>query len=858
MTTMINAQTGNIEDVPAEQVPQAYAARTHGFASPDERVPVKKQDGTIVTVPASQAHVAFAKGATVASHEDVLQAKYGGVGGTLAAGGEGLARGATVGLSDVAATQAAGLVGGDQAKESVRQHLEEEKEAHPYVTAGTEIAGAALPTILSGGTAAPESLAEAAPELGRVTKLARVLGAPARAVSAAGEAAGGLAEAAMGAPGAGGALSRIARVAAKAGATGVAEGGLFGAGQEVSEDTLGDHELTAEKLASAVGHGALYGGMFGTALGAAGGAIREGAGGILNRIGPTLDKQADIEAYKATHPKLAVTKEVIARAGGEEAVGGTVRKYGLLGSSVTEAASSDPEAILARTQAAKEQVGQQIENQLAQSGERGASAKASEALAPLDKTIAELESTAAGSQKAAPLKAFRDQLAQSLGVTTETVPRSSEEVRAWMQANPEALQAMGNGKLPSEAFTKTVTKDADVPLSKMVAERRALQQNVYQYQKSLTAPLHIEELRKFSGHLNDLEEQAMNKASEAVGGTEGTALRAMNKDYQRLSLIERATKDRVATQGTNQRLSLTDKMAGIGTVAGGLASAHPLTALGGAATALGSKFVREKGNAMASVALGRIAKLDMLARASESVDKQLDGAFSKFASKQQEGAVKIRLRHFGAASDETPKDRYDKTRKSIPSMNVPDVRTQHVDQAIPGLSTHAPKTALALGMTVAKGAAYLSANEPKAPGMPSLLGREARPTEAQMSADVRRRNAVDDPVGTIAKGLETGKVHSDEIQAIAATKPKLYAQIQKQAMDTVSQHGRALGYAKILTLSKIAQMPLDPSLTKQGQAFLQSTYAPTPQNPNPMAGPSKGAPKRQLKGLGEMTSLGTM
>ena len=858
---MVNAQTGELEDVPEEQVPQVYAARTHGFASPDERVPVKKPNGDIVTVPASQAHVAFARGATVASHQEVAEAKYGGPGGMAVTAAEGLARGATVGLFDPAAVGVARAVGGEKAAEATRESLAGHKEANPWTAGITEVGGAAIPALASGGATVPEeagalAAGEAATGASRIGQLARVLGAPARAVGKAGEVAGGLAESVVGRPGAGSALARIAKQAVKAGATGTAEGALFGAGQEVSEDTLGDHELTAQKLAAAVGHGALMGGMFGTALGAGAGIVREGAGGILNRIAPTMEKQADMEAARGLHSKLNITKEAMRRAGGMDEVGATARKFGLFGSSVREAAMTDPETLLARTAAAKDQVGQQIEQALNAAGEKGASVKASEVISHLDETIEKLESTAAGSEKAAPLRAMRDRWAESLGMRVE--PRNQGEVQKWISEHrEEAGKMMQAGGLPASVTTKTI--DADVPIAKLVEERRALQTNLRQSYSRNAVPIHVEEQQRFATHLNDLEEQAMNKASEALGGDEGTKLRALNKDYQRLSLIDRATKERVATQATNQKLSLTDKMFGAAHLAGALASGHPGTAILAAGTAMGSKFIRERGNAMASVALGRLAKIDLLARASEHVDNRIGSAFRKFADEAADRTgPKIRLRHFGSAtSGETPADRYERSRQEVPAHPAPNVRLDHVDQAIPELSTHAPKTALALGQTVANGAAYLAAQQPKAPGMPSLLGKPARPTEAAMSAYVRKARAVDDPIGTVERGLETGKVHNDEIQAIQASKPKFYAEsIQKPAIELAATKGKSLGYPKLVTLSKIAQLPLHPSLTPPGQLFLQSTYLPSPTNPNPMAGPVKGAPKRQLKGFDEMTTLG--
>jgi hypothetical protein len=549
-----------------------------------------------------------------------------------------------------------------------------------------------------------------------------------------------------------------------------------------------------------------------------------------------------------------VTKEVIARAGGEDAVGATARKFGLFGDTMAEAATSNPEAVLERTRAAIKQVGDDIGGKLQEAGEAGASAKASDILAPLKKQIADLESTTAGAQKAGPLRQFHDEMAAKLGLTTETVPKTSEEVRAWMQANAEAVQKSGNKGLPREAFQNIVQKDADVPLERMVAERRALQQNVYQYTKSLNAPLHIEELRKFAGAMGDMEEQAMNRATSEAGGAAGTDLRALNKDYQRLKLIERATEERVATQATNQRLSLTDKMFGAAHVAGALASGHPLTAAMAAGTSLGSKLVRERGNAMASMALGKLAKLDMLARASDQVDSRLTKAFDDFANRSDRGR-KVAAAHLGASeAGQTPRERYDRARNRVPAMTVPDVRLAHVDRAIPELSTHAPKVALATAQTVAIGSAYLAAKQPKAPGIPDPLGRGPQPSAQQMSAYTRQAHAVNDPVGTVERGLATGKIHADEIDAIAASKPAMYAKdIQQPAIDLAMRHGKELGYAKIQTLSRIAKVPLDPSLRPDHINFVQSTFVPPAPSPHPGAMPS--SPKRQIKGLGDSMTL---
>lgn len=189
---------------------------------------------------------------------------YGGVGGAakavLAAG----ARGATLGLSDVAAR----ALGGDETADTLRGLREE----HPTLSTGAELAGAVLPAVLSGGESLPASLA-------------------ARAGRGVAEAAGG---------GIRGAL-----------AGGAAEGALFGAGQGVSELALSQDPLTLEHAAAAIGSNALYGAAAG---GLAGGAVKGVEAGLgsakraLDRAliarseGRAMGAVGELEAEAAARP----------------------------------------------------------------------------------------------------------------------------------------------------------------------------------------------------------------------------------------------------------------------------------------------------------------------------------------------------------------------------------------------------------------------------------------------------------------------------------------------------------------------------------------------------------------------------
>ena len=108
----------------------------------------------------------------------------------------------------------------------------------------------------------------------------------------------------------------------------------------------------------------LYGAMVGTAFGGGVQVARETLGPILSRAAPYLRTQQAKEAAFAFDPKMKVTAKA-ARAGGIEELGETAIKHELIPDSPIEAAKQTPDDLLARTKAAKQTVGQQLEGILA-------------------------------------------------------------------------------------------------------------------------------------------------------------------------------------------------------------------------------------------------------------------------------------------------------------------------------------------------------------------------------------------------------------------------------------------------------------------------------------------------------------
>jgi len=204
-------------------------------------VPVRLPDGSAAELDPQRAEEAIRSGGADVIDRGTLLADqerqvFGGGAGQTAAAAAGLARGATLGLSDVVA----GAI-----DPTLPAGLRQLQEANPATSTATEMGGNIASLLATGGGAGLGSLAtRGAVKLGAVE--------------------GGLA----------------ARALAGA-AVGAAEMGAIEAGRELSQATLQERETSAARVAEAFGHGALLGGAFGGALPLAGAAF----GGVTERLG---------------------------------------------------------------------------------------------------------------------------------------------------------------------------------------------------------------------------------------------------------------------------------------------------------------------------------------------------------------------------------------------------------------------------------------------------------------------------------------------------------------------------------------------------------------------------------------------
>lgn len=246
--------------------------------------------GNVVEGP-DDARTAAALGYAPASKEQVAsaqanaarEAEFGATGSLVRGELEGAARGLTFGASDLAAR----ALGADAEDMAARRE---------FSSGVGEFAGALAPIVLSGGTGALGSAARLAPT-------AVLSGVSERAGAA-------VAKRLFGETVEAGALKTMARGAVQGGVTEVVEGIPYGASELLTEASIGDEELSAEKVAGHLGLSAVLGGALGAGFG--GGAA--GVGVALKKAGESLGGLRDrfVREYPGyIAPRAGTTPEMV-------------------------------------------------------------------------------------------------------------------------------------------------------------------------------------------------------------------------------------------------------------------------------------------------------------------------------------------------------------------------------------------------------------------------------------------------------------------------------------------------------------------------------------------------------------------
>lgn len=770
----------------------AFMTGKYGVKSSDV-VPMRGPDGAIHDVPATAVKQGFAAGGAFVAPEEVrafdLEQKHGGVVGTAKAAAAGLARGLTLGLSDVA-------LGGIGGKET-RQTLSELKEAHPIASTGGELVGAVAPAFVgdeaglgtagaklaalgeAGEAARGASLAAKGVEAGRGAL--SLASAPARGMAAVGDLAEHAAKGIFSVTPESGLGSRVVAKALQMGARGAGEGAVIGAGSEISEDALGDHELTAERLLSAVGHGALYGLAGGAATGAAG----EVAGSALRKIGgkasPTLERMADEQAWKSLSPLKKFSEEAEARAGGTAAVGRTLREEGVV------AFGDNIESLAPKITRAKDAVGEKLGAIVDQSGGR----------VHMDDVMGAFEHVIDPLRK----KALHEGIVTSLEEAKESL-FGQLEIRA----------------------------DGTVSVQNLVAQRKALDAMAYQEAKALDPKLRVAFLRDIRSGLDKVETKAIDDAAATISPSARGEYKALKTKYQHLSIAEKAAETTTSRMATNRNFSLTDYIAGVG----GVASGHP----GLVAAAGVNKLLRERGNASAAAVLGKLADMTAIQRTAATAERRMSDAVDELLSGKP--ATK-KLRAPRLLKTDRGEDTEAEYKRRVSEIQDRATEPYRAAAAILPVMNHAPKTAGALAEAAARTTAFLAQKIPQNHvddgTLTPLASRRTGATMQQMRDFNRLARVADDPL-SVLDAAKRGTLTADQVQTLKIVAPKTYQELSARVQEELAEKSKSLDphqETQLRLLLGLRTGNLDP---RRVQAF-QGAFAP----PAPPKTPSQAEPK---------------
>lgn len=796
MPNVLNYETGHPESLEGADYTQALLSGRYGVRA-NETVAVVSPEGQYLRIPSTEAAEAFSHGwlheSAEAEHARKTQDKYGSTGQGVLAGLAGAARGASLGLSDQMLTKS-GLV--------APETLQGLREANPIASTVSEIGGAGVGLLAPGGVLAKGG----------------ALAAKGAGLALAEGAAAGLGRKALG--------SAI-------------EGALYGGGELLTEDALGETDFTGQALLSHMGAGALLGGVAGAAFGVVPKVVESGAGFVGEQVGKMIPGASAKEKTANFLRDFSETRAVKAASGQNKAAyraithnGDEVQNINILGRDlldhgIVSAENSTTDKILLAAREAKEAQGvrkgeimdildaapaEKVPYSERLTTGRLADHIEDEVLAPL------LKKTSAG----------YDPVISRVKAEVAKLREKGAEGQAWAKQLPlrdaEAL------KSEYDPFLKLGSGETTQMQQALHGIRRVIKESV---------------------------ETDVERIAAKVDPKLATEFREAKRLYGSFAKAEEMAQTKAVGEQSNRWVSPSDYGVGIAAASGvGGLSALPL--------ALAHKVVRERGSAITADMANRAAKLAKMERAvnatknaiEDSVDallspkriehltSYLSAPSAVFSGFSIAGAPHYQARANDQVEPATPLRKQRKFDEQMASLaSDPAKLHAQITASLTGIEGVAPKNALVIATTATRIVNYLSAKVPKDPnpmtGIRSIGVPAWEPSDSDMHSYARTVEAALEPMSVI-KSLGTGSASPEGLATIKEIYPALYQQTVKSIIARLTaKNAPALNYDARLTLSELLASPLDPMVTPVVIAALQSGYAPVQQSFSPQWSPAQ-------------------
>lgn len=825
--------------------------------------------------------------------------KTAGLGEAAKAGLEGLASGATLGLSDVVLSEALG--------DDYREGRQLRSETFGGLETAGQIVGGIAPVLLSGGTGAAAKGASMLP-----TSLAArtALGAE-RAV------AGALSRAAV--PAVGKSVMReAAEGALRLGIGGAVEGGLAGAGMALSEAALADElngfDAAAERAWAGAQSGAMFGLFGGAALGGLSGAAVGASRGLMKRVGKNGDALAEAaneRAVKALDARGTDIRKLRSEAKAQQ-IGEDLRNYTLKDGTPVLEALDNVQTLAPKVRQALGEVSEELGEIRQKVASVPEPVDAAGYLRRVDDEVLQplLSSPSPtvqrqGKRLARELQALRERVAGADAIDLSRARYSRElnpdKLKAIRDAKPKTLKPIevgvytdgvaltdgrhrlavaqeqgaknirakvrrydddGNLLSESEELLSLGAPPGPVTYADLLQQQQALKAVAYP-KKAPGAGLSV--APDWAAHIVKAE-RMLEETLE--GHVEKTLAKVSPDDIGRYQEMRRLTEsfkkaDDIAKKSVGQNLgnrstSLSDYMTGIG--AGAAVFDGGASIVGGLVASQAHKFARERGSALLATLYTR----------SQQVNKRMTQGLNGFFTRARQAVNATRISIGGlavgnsvgfstrqalkAAQNESDADAYDRVvAKATAIVNGSAVGPMTIDDV-------APETGHQMRLVQQRAAHHLVRNAPVPPrtsNNPNLgaLAGDAKPDPVSLYEFSRRVAAIDDPL-SVLDDLKAGTISVASVEAVREVYPRLYAEMQARVLDALGASKELLPYEERVRVGILFDLPTDQTLRPEYLQITQAAYT-LPEAPKGGATPlPPGRSNKRLMSASEELEIG--
>lgn len=350
-----------------------------------------------------------------------------------------------------------------------------------------------------------------------------------------------------------------------------------------------------------------------------------------------------------------------------------------------------------------------------------------------------------------------------------------------------------------------------------------------------------QDLRK--QYLEDFMQQAdsLSKASENYYGykaaeqTISDKVSQLAKKHEELTQVAQAMKNRIAPEGSNSRLT---EFAGAG-LAHAAGVSHPVVA--GTLGAIEAYKAIKNPYALGSTLNSTINKIQALGNITNSVSKGITSASKSIFSGSARGAV------VGGAVSATG---YDKRVDRIQELaNNPQMMIDHLNKTTNALYDAAPNITNSVNGTMTTAVNFLNSKIPK-PQSKYPLSEPFEPSASQKDQFNRYYEAVNDPLSVLSS-VKDGSISNEQIEALQAVYPHLLSEMRSNVVQNLNPN-KDIPYSTKIALAKFLNTPLDASMTPQSMMSNQIALNGPQQSAQGMQKAPKGKEKTTLGGLKEL------